>query len=158
MFIAIRGDRHSLRLYTGQTCIGEARCSWQPDGNMVLDDIAIANEANPALTPLERLQQWFLNAEFEPVNYRQQGLGTALLHSVINHGRKLGASSLRGEVFQADVENNPGLLQWYQRHGFTQAAPRPEQVDVLANITLELRSRPSSEDSRNPARTADSIA
>ena len=139
LFVSIQGDCHCLKLYDGSVLIGEARCSWQADGQMVLDDIAIANEVSPALTALEYLQKWLLGAEFEPENYRQRGLGTLLLTNVIEHARKLGAVSLRGEVFQADVENNPGLLNWYERHGFNQSAPQPEQMDVLANITLELR-------------------
>lgn len=107
---------------------------------MVLDDIAIANEASPALNLVEQLQQRLWGAEFEPVNYRQRGLGTLLLSNVIEHARKLGAVSLRGEVFQADVENNSRLLSWYESQGFVQSSPQPDQVDVLANITLELRS------------------
>ncbi len=140
LFVSIQGDRHSLKLYDGSVWIGEARCSWQDDGRMVLDDIAIANEVSPELNLLEHLQQWLWGAEFEPMSYRQRGLGTLLLDNVIEHARKLGASSLRGEVFQADVENHPGLLNWYERHGFIQSMPQPEQIDVLANITLELRS------------------
>lgn len=154
LFISIQGDRHSLKLYHRSVCVGEARCSWQGDGRMVLDDIAIANEANPALTPLERLQQWMFAAEFEPVNYRQRGLGTVLLTNVIEHARKLGAAALRGEVFQADVENNLGLLSWYERHGFSQSAPQPGQIDVLANITLDLRSAGQ----RAKAITADTVS
>ncbi len=140
LFISSQGDRYSLKLYDGSLLAGEARCSWQDDGRMVLDDIAIANEASPVLNLLERLQQWLLGAEFERVNYRQRGLGTLLLCNLIEHARKLGASSIRGEVFQADVENNPKLLNWYGRHGFVQSAPQMDQADVLANISLELRS------------------
>jgi len=109
---------------------------------MLLDDIAIANEVDPTLfNPIKRLQQWLFDMEFEQISYRQQGLGTALLGSVIGHAQTLGAFSLQGEVFQADLENTPGLLNWYERKGFVPSSPRPEQIDVLANITLELRAR-----------------
>jgi len=109
---------------------------------MLLDDIAIANEVDSILlNPIKRLQQWLFDLEFEQINYRQRGLGTALLDSVIGHAQTLGAFSLQGEVFQADLENNPELLNWYERKGFVQSSPRPEQIDVLANITLELRAK-----------------
>ena len=140
LFISTQGDRYSFKLYDGSLCVGEARCSWQEGGRMVLDDIAIANQVQPRPNPWVRFKQFVWDWEFEPVNYRQRGLGTALLASTVEHARKLGATVLQGEVFQPDVENTPGLLDWYERQGFVQSAPWPGQIDVLANITLELRS------------------
>lgn len=140
--ISLESDRYCLRLHAGRCCIGQAKCSWGKGRVMHLDDIGIANEMVPPFQLWNRLVSW--GAPAKPVSYRGLGLGTALLEQTIAHAMRLGAVALVGEVFQPDVDNMPGLLDWYKRLGFepkpTTAAVDPT-VDQIAEIYLDLRLR-----------------
>jgi hypothetical protein len=58
---------------------------------------------------------------------------------LINHVRTKNAQQLYGNVFEQDVQNNPKLLHWYQKHGFEiREIPEGDREDVVANIHLDL--------------------
>lgn len=138
--VTLDGPVSRFRLYERKTLVGEAKCLRCSVARMELGDIAIANEAIP--TPANGLMQRFRQipgCQHAPVNYRGRGLGTVLLQHLVNHARSAGAQELWGEVFQQDIENDPGLLNWYQNFGFERHSPSTEVgEDVVALICFAL--------------------
>lgn len=137
----IEGDPLLLfQLHHNQLLVGEAKCLRASPTSLLLKDIAIANEAipNPSHSWL-RLLQKVLGWRPRPINYRGQGLGSALIHHVIQYARKEQFQSLQGELFRADLQNNAKLLQWYQKHGFEIIPVNlVDNPDVMANLHLKL--------------------
>ena len=126
-----------IQIHQRQILVGEVKCLGHPAGVLEIKDIAIANEVSPP--PPLWVQRLKLPWRPQPINYRGQGLGSALLSYLIEHARTQGFASLWGEVFRPDVENTPKLLDWYQKHGFeirpTTCADKP---DLLALLYLGL--------------------
>jgi hypothetical protein len=129
-----------LRLYDRETLVGEAKCIQESSDRFLLGDIAIANEV---IRPLNH--RWTIGFSkllgYQPrlINYRVKGLGSALLTFLIDYARQAGVCHLYGKVMQQDVENNPKLIQWYQKHGFTTRDPAPDDdEDILTWIHLDL--------------------
>lgn len=68
--------------------------------------------------------------------FRNRGLGTSLLQTIIHWAKKQGIRSIKGLVAKHDIEANNKLLDWYHQNGF--------QIDLLqddhwvARISLEI--------------------
>ena len=129
-----------LKLRHHQLFVGEAKCVWESAQTLLLGDIAIANAVIPQPTDdFSALISTLPGGQPKPVNYRRRGLGSALLKSLIHHARTKNAQQLYGNVFEQDVQNNPKLLYWYQKHGFEiREIPEGDREDVVANIHLDL--------------------
>jgi len=56
-------------------------------------------------------------------NYRHQGLGTKLLTLLIEHAREKNVQRIYGNVMKDDIGKTPGLIEWYERHGFQRCGP-----------------------------------
>ena len=56
-------------------------------------------------------------------NYRHQGLGTKLLSLLIEHAQEKKVQRIYGSVMQDDIAKTPGLVEWYERHGFQGCDP-----------------------------------
>jgi hypothetical protein len=128
-----------IQLYHQHTLVGEVKCICHSPTDLELKDIAIANEVSPTLggwlQHLIKVSGW----QPQPINYRRQGLGSALLSHLIDYARSQGFQSLWGEVFRPDVENTPGLLQWYQKHGFeVRPTTHEEKPDLIALLHMRL--------------------
>lgn len=130
----------SVKAYDRQILIGEAKCLRESPETFYLRDIAIANQVvkKTIYIRAKSLKQ-LLSYNSKITNYRSRGLGSALLQFLIRYAGANGARCLYGRVYQQDLENNPRLLEWYQKHGFELRQPHPEdQPDVLALIYLVL--------------------
>lgn len=72
--------------------------------------------------PSGRLYRWtqkFFGTQIVPKNYRQRGLGSALLILIIRWAKEHGFTQIEGEISSVDTSHNAKLLQWYARFGFT---------------------------------------
>ena len=67
-------------------------------------------------------------------NFRQLGLGTAMLKWVISQADKLGLKEICGFVIPEDAEKTPYLLNWYKKHGFIIA----DNEEYLPNETVTI--------------------
>ncbi len=106
----------------------------------MLKDISIANEAS-----LEPMNIWtkilhrIPGYRPKPVNYRCQGLGSALINCLVQYAREHGIRSLHGEVFRPDLDNNPNLLKWYQNRGFEIKKPSLyDNPDMVARLHMNI--------------------
>jgi hypothetical protein len=130
----------TLQLYHHQCLVGEVKGVPLSPTTFWLQDIAIANQVNPPIRP--RWVMWgarLRNELPQPVNYRGRGLGSILLRQLIAYTRERAFQSLQGQVFRADVENTPYLLQWYRQQGFEiLAATEHDPPDLVARLRMSL--------------------
>jgi hypothetical protein len=71
-------------------------------------------------------------------NFRQLGLGTAMLEYVIAQAKDLGMKGIYGEVTHDDATNIPYLIEWYQRHGFIIGHEPKRLPNAVATIYREI--------------------
>ncbi|MEI6778685.1 MAG: GNAT family N-acetyltransferase [Chloroflexales bacterium] len=75
--------------------------------------------------------------------YRRRGMGSALLHYIIELARAHGLQHIRGFVVERDLNEIPNLLDWYARLGFivtpTTAEDRTKRHYENAVALLELQ-------------------
>jgi ribosomal protein S18 acetylase RimI-like enzyme len=67
--------------------------------------------------------------------FRGMGLGSVLLRALIAQARNRSVSLIEGFVRRSDLDAQPHLLRWYERHGFM-VMPSPS---VLTAAYLEKR-------------------
>ena len=129
-----------IQLYNQHMVVGEVKCLRESSAALMLKDIAIANEVNPApMNSWLKILHKIPGYQPKPINYRHQGLGSALIRCLIQYARDNGIQFLHGEVFRPDLENNPNLLQWYQNRGFEIKQPTPyDNPDIIAKLHMHL--------------------
>ncbi|MGJ3251949.1 MAG: GNAT family N-acetyltransferase [Elainellaceae cyanobacterium] len=138
--ITQQGASVGFKLYNRQILVGEVRGVRESDETLLLADIAIANEVFPIpeTSWISRLGTRF-GYWPKPISYRKQGLGSALLKAFVDHASHDGVRHIYGKVMKQDLENNPKLLQWYQRHGFETRSPTStDEIDILVWIYLNI--------------------
>lgn len=127
-----------FKLYSQHILVGEVRGVRESDETLLLADIAIANE----VVPMPKTSWIFrLGTRFgylpKPISYRKQGLGSALLKAFVDYASQNGIRHIYGKVMKQDLENNPKLLEWYQRYGFETRSPAStDEIDILVWIDL----------------------
>lgn len=133
-------SRLLIQLHNQQMVVGEVKCVREAQATLMLKDIAIANEASP-----KPMNIWIKILHkipgYQPklINYRHQGLGSALIKCLIQYARDNGVLFLYGEVFRPDLENNPNLLQWYQKRGFEIKQPSLyDNPDIVAKLHMDI--------------------
>ena len=147
----------TLQLYHHQCLVGEGKGIPLSPTTFWLQDIAIANQVNQPIRPGWVMWGARLRNELpQPINYRGQGLGSILLRQLIAYTRERAFQNIQGQVFRADVENTPYLLQWYRQHGFDiLAATEHDPPDLVARLQMSLptavKSTSSSDSTYSPA-------
>jgi GNAT superfamily N-acetyltransferase len=124
-----------------RTEIGRAACILHPDA-MELTDIIIWEKPVLFRKGLWRLVPYDLYVRLKGKNYRQRGLGTELLKTIIAKAREKGVVCIRGFVTNQGIAENPKLLEWYQKHDFTVmpvTSPGSEKTDKVAQIQMDLK-------------------
>ncbi len=61
--------------------------------------------------------------DFKIESFRKRGIGTQLLLMLLAHCRENDIAEIYGSVVQSNLDENPGLLGWYQKHGFEVRSP-----------------------------------
>ena len=92
-------------------------------GDVIIDDLQAQQAEKLAL--LKRaglLRNWrkylFLKLR-GPTELRQHSIGTFLLNSTLADLRARGCRRAIGRVAEADIDEHPSLIGWYQKLGFT---------------------------------------
>jgi GNAT superfamily N-acetyltransferase len=123
----------SMKVFDGVTRVAEAHCLPQGEA-LFLADLRVLDSAVHGIQGLTRVKGWFgFNVQGRIENYRNRGLGSALLGFVINQAGMRGFQRVTGKLAPIDLKENPGLPDWYQQRGFRVALA----ADQLAG-TLEL--------------------
>jgi hypothetical protein len=123
-------------IFDGEWRVGVANCC--KNGTMLsLGDIKM--EA-AFVAPTGRFNRWIrklVGAQLPPKNYRQRGLGSALLKEIIHWAKEHGFTQIEGEISTVDTPHNPKLLEWYARFGFTFTKHQTDGI-LIGKITLVL--------------------
>lgn len=95
--------------------VGYAYCLIE-DGNLKIADFLIYDDQTfqSGIDKLFKLTHWN-----EPTNYRNKTLGTQLLQHIINVARRKGIHEIVSKLTYEDRTQQPFLIGWYEKHGFT---------------------------------------
>jgi len=125
-----------LKIKDGDEYVGQLLCSFHPDAVMILEDLFIRNDTeSPEIWGTDRklrpispeLQDDLLTGDIlkarchsdnTEMNYRNRGLGSALLKLMINLAKDRNISTVFGSIVKKDVLRNPHLVRWYMNRGF----------------------------------------
>jgi hypothetical protein len=121
--------------------VGHAVCHLRLPDEMDLMDIVIHDPPMLFGRGLARLIPPGLLYRLKRTSFRQRGLGTALLTSVISCAQEKGVKRIQGDVTRQGLIDNPRLLDWYRKHGFEIlpiASEDTSNTAVVASICMNL--------------------
>ena len=122
-----------LKIKDGDEYVGQLLCSFCPDAVMILEDLFIRNDTeSPEIWGTDRklrpilpeLQDDLLipkarwHSDKTETNYRNRGLGSALLKLMINLAKDRNINTVYGSIVKKDILRNPHLVRWYMNRGF----------------------------------------
>lgn len=121
-YLVTRSDSNFFTRFNIVYCgirVGHVNCRFEGDEVLRLIDLCIRDTAT--LPPWFYLN--FCNVSFPPTswrteNYRNRGLGTAMIEFLVTHAKSKRAKRIEGEVKTYDFKANPDLPDWYRRRGF----------------------------------------
>lgn len=111
-------------------------------GTMYLDIVyrregtGCGGDSNVVKLMWESLDRLRINDICLAPQYRRAGLGSELLRRVILLAEQKGIRSIHGDIGQDDLKRWPGLLGWYQHHGFR--VEPPTGTSYAHSIVLDL--------------------
>jgi len=112
------GSGWSAKVFDVDTLAGQIHCLNQGDA-LFLGDLHVLRAATRPIQGLARLRGWLgLPTRGRIENYRNRGLGSALLNLVINRARAHGFRRVIGRLAPIDLKEDPKLPDWYRRRGF----------------------------------------
>jgi GNAT superfamily N-acetyltransferase len=135
------GTSFYIKLKDGDKYVGQLLCSFHPGSMMILEDLFIRNDndAPEDLGPGRKLGKVAGEFQFdfmggsEPLNsqraadvitnYRNRGLGRALIVLVFDLARKRQVKTIVGSIIKKDIVRNHHLLKWYINRGFEETGP-----------------------------------
>ena len=98
--------------------IGKLHAVIQSETSVLLSDVKVERAVVTRRIPLRRL----LSKVWPGIgtrSFRGRGIGTRMLDHFLGWCRAGGRNEVYGSVVQPDLDDTPGLLDWYRRHGFT---------------------------------------
>ena len=118
--------------------VGRLQCVLSPPDRLMIGDIIIHSDVIHAPDHLgAALLRWLVKPK--PIDYRRRGLGTHLLQFAIKKARQRGIKRICGSLTQEDINNNPNLVKWYEKHGFEILPPSQENIEnAVFGISLDL--------------------
>ena len=127
------GSSWFAKVFDGNTSVGRISCLNQGD-TLFLGDLYVLEAATRPIRGLAWVKVWFgFDMRGRTENYRNRGLGSALLTFAINRARAGGYRRVIGKLAAIDLKAMPGLPDWYRHRGFHVTM----EADHLAG-TLEL--------------------
>jgi len=127
-----------IKIKNDDEYIGQLLCSFRPGNTMILEDLFIRNDLEPA-------ENWGTDRKNRPVSsgyqvdirpydrhkisgqmdmdYRNRGLGSALLELLKNLARERRIGTVYGSIVRKDLMRNRGLVRWYRDRGFNVTGP-----------------------------------
>jgi len=139
--LQVNGDEDSYflaKLLYRNSEVGRLQCVLYPPDKLVIGDILIRDDVIHAP---EHLGVALLRLLVEPklIDYRHRGLGTHLLQFAIKKAHERGIKRICGSLTQEDINNNPNLVKWYEKHGFEILPPSQENIEnAVFGISLDL--------------------
>lgn len=139
--LLVNGDGDSYliaKLLYRNSEVGRLQCVLYPPDKLVIGDIIIHDDVIHAPPHLGAVLLRLL-VKPKPMDYRRMGLGTHLLQFAIKKARQWGIKQIYGSLTQEDINNNPNLVKWYEKHGFAILPPSAENIEnTVCGISLNL--------------------
>ena len=133
------GESHLIaKLLYRNSEVGMLQCVLYPPDKLMIGDIIIHGDVihTPSHLGAALLR---LLVKPKPIDYRRMGLGTHLLQFAIKKARQWGIKQIYGSLTQEDINNNPNLVKWYEKHGFAILPPSAENIEnTVCGISLNL--------------------
>jgi GNAT superfamily N-acetyltransferase len=128
----------TAKLLYRNSAIGMLQCVLYPPDKWEIGDILIRDGVIHAPEHLGAALLRLL-VEPKPIDYRRRGLGTHLLQFAIKKAHQRGIKRICGSLTQKDINNNPNLVKWYEKHGFEILPPSQENIEnAVFGISLNL--------------------
>ncbi len=106
----------------GRLKVGKLTAVIQEDNTVLLSDVIVDEAVVTRTFPFCRIFcKWW--PRIGTTNYRQRGVGTKMLESLLVWCRENQISQVYGSVVQRDLDITPTLLDWYAWHGFVIRQP-----------------------------------
>ena len=140
--LQVNGDGNSYflaKLLYRNSEVGRLEGVLYPPDKLMIGDILIRDDVihTPPHLGAVLLRQL---VEPKPIDYRRRGLGTHLLQFAIARARQRGVRRICGSLTQEDINNNPNLVKWYEKHGFEILPPSQENIEnAVLGISLDLK-------------------
>jgi GNAT superfamily N-acetyltransferase len=125
-----------IKIKDREEYVGQLLCSFHDESVMILEDLFIRNDQD---TP----DDWGVDRKLRPaapifedgqissskfgdgrhsnkvkMNYRNRGLGSALLRLMVDLAKRRGMKTVFGSIVRKDILRNPHLIRWYLNRGF----------------------------------------
>ena len=140
--LQVNGDEDSYflaKLLYRNSEVGRLEGVLYPPDKLMIGDILIRDDVIHAPPHLGAVLLRQL-VEPKPIDYRRRGLGTHLLQFAIARARQRGVRRICGSLTQEDINNNPNLVKWYEKHGFEILPPSQENIEnAVLGISLDLK-------------------
>jgi GNAT superfamily N-acetyltransferase len=120
--------------------VGYANCHFEGDDVLHLDDLHIEDKAMYPPWFFVDLIFWIGSLppeRWRVTNYRERGIGTAMIKFLASYARSKSAKRIEGEVKHHDFKDNPQLPEWYRRRGFA-VVMGDGKSGYIAKISLAL--------------------
>lgn len=113
---------YRLRAMLGKIEVGKLTALMQQESVVLLSDVVVENDVVTLRIPFRRLftKRW---PRIGMTSFRGHGIGTSMVEHFLDWCRTNGKNEAYGTVVQKDLDETPGLLDWYQRHGFEIRTP-----------------------------------
>jgi hypothetical protein len=84
---------------------------------------------------------WFGGLSFPPLqwrteNFRNRGIGTAMIAFLVGFARSHSAKRIEGEIKPHDSKENQDLPNWYRRRGFTVSADGKTECGAKISLAV----------------------
>lgn len=129
------GSLIRLWVMDGKSRVGKLTAVIQENNQVLLSDVEVEAAVMARWFPLRRLfAKWY--PSIGTTNYRQRGIGTLLLESLLTWCSENGVSEVFGTVVQEDLVNTPVLLGWYARHEFEILPPDDRCIGNAVHLVV----------------------
>ena len=132
-------DRYSwsFEIYFGAQEIGYMNCTQEP-AFLNLGDFKLYNHLQAPESLGRVIIRKLLNRPRPLLNYRNRGIGTAMLALVERLTADAGFRRVQGWISRVDADPNPDLPDWYRRRGYTVTVESTRFSQQVAIISKEL--------------------
>jgi hypothetical protein len=127
------GENLNFKVRDRTTRVGHAYCHVRQTTLKVCD----LHIENKCLRPANFFVLWCIPLRWRETNYRNRGIGSALLELIASHARKKGVTRIEGSIKPLDYEADSRLPQWYQDRGFN-VVMEPAGSKIIARLSLDL--------------------
>ncbi len=105
---------------------------------MVIGDLIICSDVIHA-PPHFGAALWKLAVKPKAIDCRRMGWELTSVQFAIKKARQRGIKRIYGSLTQEDINNNPNLVKWYEKHGFEILPPSAENIEnTVCGISLDL--------------------